>query len=61
MTEDHPALAELSRIAQESAEAYLAGDLDTYARRAAARGGLHADAAVRRADQAGLRSGRRDA
>ena len=32
MTEDHPALAELSRIAQESAEAYLAGDLDTYAR-----------------------------
>jgi ketosteroid isomerase-like protein len=32
MTEDHPALAELSRSAQESAEAYLAGDLDTYAR-----------------------------
>ena len=32
MTEDHPSLAELSRIAQESAEAYLAGDLDTYAR-----------------------------
>lgn len=31
MTEDHPALAELSRIAQESAEAYLAGDLDAYA------------------------------
>jgi len=32
MTEDHPALAELTRMAQESAEAYLAGDLDTYAR-----------------------------
>ena len=32
MTEDHPALVELRRIAQESAEAYLAGDLDTYAR-----------------------------
>ena len=32
MTEDHPSLAELSRIAQESAEAYLAGDLDAYAR-----------------------------
>jgi ketosteroid isomerase-like protein len=32
MTEDHPSLPELSRIAQESAEAYLAGDLDTYAR-----------------------------
>jgi ketosteroid isomerase-like protein len=32
MTEDHSSLAELSRIAQESAEAYLAGDLDTYAR-----------------------------
>jgi ketosteroid isomerase-like protein len=32
MTEDHPALAELIRMAQESAEAYLAGDLDTYAR-----------------------------
>ena len=32
MTEDLPALAECSRIAQESAEAYLAGDLDTYAR-----------------------------
>ena len=32
MTEDHPSLAELSRMAQESAEAYLAGDLDTYAR-----------------------------
>ena len=31
MTEEHPFLAELSRIAQESAEAYLAGDLDTYA------------------------------
>jgi ketosteroid isomerase-like protein len=31
MTEDHSSLAELSRIAQESAEAYLAGDLDTYA------------------------------
>ncbi|MFN8081947.1 MAG: nuclear transport factor 2 family protein [Kineosporiaceae bacterium] len=30
MTEDHPALAELVRMAQESAEAYLAGDLDTY-------------------------------
>jgi ketosteroid isomerase-like protein len=32
MTEHHPALVELSRIAQESAEAYLAGDLDAYAR-----------------------------
>ena len=32
MTEDHSSLSELSRIAQESAEAYLAGDLDTYAR-----------------------------
>jgi hypothetical protein len=32
MTDDHPALAELTRMAQESAEAYLAGDLDTYAR-----------------------------
>jgi len=32
MTEEHPSLAELSRIAQESAEAYLAGDLDSYAR-----------------------------
>ena len=32
MTGDHPALAELTRMAQESAEAYLAGDLDTYAR-----------------------------
>jgi ketosteroid isomerase-like protein len=32
MTEDHPVLAELTRMAQESAEAYLAGDLDTYAR-----------------------------
>jgi ketosteroid isomerase-like protein len=32
MTDDHPALAELARIAQESAEAYLAGDLDGYAR-----------------------------
>ncbi len=31
MTEEHPALAELTRIAQESAEAYLAGDLDAYA------------------------------
>jgi len=31
MTEDHASLAELGRIAQESAEAYLAGDLDTYA------------------------------
>ena len=31
MTEDL-ALVELSRIAQASAEAYLAGDLDTYAR-----------------------------
>ena len=31
MIEDHSSLAELSRIAQESAEAYLAGDLDTYA------------------------------
>ncbi len=31
MTEDHSSLSELSRIAQESAEAYLAGDLDTYA------------------------------
>jgi ketosteroid isomerase-like protein len=32
MTEDYPALVELSHIAQESAEAYLAADLDTYAR-----------------------------
>ena len=32
MTDDHPALAELTRIAQESAEVYLAGDLDGYAR-----------------------------
>jgi len=32
MTEDHSSLSHLSRIAQESAEAYLAGDLDTYAR-----------------------------
>jgi ketosteroid isomerase-like protein len=31
MTVAHPALAELTRRAQESAEAYLAGDLDTYA------------------------------
>jgi ketosteroid isomerase-like protein len=31
MTDEHPALAELTRIAQESAEAYLAGDLDRYA------------------------------
>ena len=31
MTEDRQALAELRRIAQESAEAYLAGDLDAYA------------------------------
>jgi ketosteroid isomerase-like protein len=31
MTDDHPALAGLVRMAQESAEAYLAGDLDTYA------------------------------
>ena len=31
MTDDHPALAELSRKAQESAEAYLAGDLGAYA------------------------------
>jgi ketosteroid isomerase-like protein len=31
MTEDHSSLAELSRMAQESAESYLAGDLDTYA------------------------------
>ena len=31
MTEDHSSLAELSRIAQESAEVYLAGDLDRYA------------------------------
>ena len=30
MTEEPP-LAELSRMAQESAQAYLAGDLDTYA------------------------------
>ena len=29
---DHPAVAQLTRMAQESAEAYLAGDLDTYAR-----------------------------
>ena len=32
MTEDRPALVELGRIAQASAEAYFAGDLDTYAR-----------------------------
>lgn len=32
MTENHPALAELTRMAQESAEAYLHGDLDAYAR-----------------------------
>jgi hypothetical protein len=32
MTDDQPALAELTRMAQESAEAYLAGDLDTYAK-----------------------------
>lgn len=33
MTEDRPALVELSRMAQASAEeAYLDGDLDTYAR-----------------------------
>lgn len=32
MTDDHTALAELTRMAQESAEAYLAGDLDTYAK-----------------------------
>src|SRR4051794_4875666 len=32
MTENHSSLAELSRIAQESADAYLAGDLDGYAR-----------------------------
>ena len=38
MTEDRPALVELGRIAQASAEAYLAGDLDTYARLL-----LHAD------------------
>jgi ketosteroid isomerase-like protein len=31
MTDEHPALAELIRMAQESAEAYLAGDLDAYA------------------------------
>jgi ketosteroid isomerase-like protein len=31
MKDDHPALAELTRMAQESAEAYLAGDLDAYA------------------------------
>ena len=31
MTEDHSSLAEFSRMAQESAESYLAGDLDTYA------------------------------
>jgi ketosteroid isomerase-like protein len=31
MTVEHRALAELTRMAQESAEAYLAGDLDTYA------------------------------
>jgi ketosteroid isomerase-like protein len=31
MTDEHPALAELSRKAQQSAEAYLAGDLDAYA------------------------------
>lgn len=32
MSDDHPARAELARMAQESAEAYLAGDLDGYAR-----------------------------
>jgi ketosteroid isomerase-like protein len=32
MTADHPALAGLIRMAQESAEVYLAGDLDTYAK-----------------------------
>ena len=32
MTDDHTAVAQLTRMAQESAEAYLAGDLDTYAR-----------------------------
>ena len=32
MTDDHPALAELTRMAQASADAYLDGDLDTYAR-----------------------------
>jgi ketosteroid isomerase-like protein len=31
MTEDHPEVAVLGRMAQESAEAYFAGDLDTYA------------------------------
>jgi ketosteroid isomerase-like protein len=31
MTEEPPSLVELSRMAQESAQAYLAGDLDTYA------------------------------
>ncbi|MGH3454833.1 MAG: DUF4440 domain-containing protein, partial [Nocardioidaceae bacterium] len=30
MTDEHPVLAELTRMAQESAEAYLAGDLDAY-------------------------------
>ncbi len=30
MADDHPALPQLTRMAQESAEAYLAGDLDTY-------------------------------
>ena len=32
MTDDHTAVAQLTGMAQESAEAYLAGDLDTYAR-----------------------------
>ena len=31
MTDEPPSLVELSRMAQESAQAYLAGDLDTYA------------------------------
>ena len=32
MTDDHTVVAQLTGMAQESAEAYLAGDLDTYAR-----------------------------
>lgn len=31
MTKDHPALVELIAMAQNSAKAYLSGDLDTYA------------------------------
>ncbi|WP_207632330.1 YybH family protein [Occultella kanbiaonis] len=32
MADDHPALTELTRMAHESAAAYLVGDLDAYAR-----------------------------